>query len=174
MEIEKIKIGLVKANPKNPRIIKDYKYYKLLDSIKDFPEMLEIRPIVIDNENIVLGGNMRLKACKEALIKEVFIIRANNLTEKQKQEFIIKDNIGFGEWDWDILANEYEITELENWGLDLPVNDFTDFDKEEIEDEPEYKINLTFQSAKDLIKYKESTQEILIDNNGKISINNTV
>jgi DNA modification methylase len=114
-----VKISQVKANTKNPRIIKDHKFKKLVQSIKDFPEMLEKRPIVVDENMIVLGGNMRLKACVEAGLKEVWIDVAN-WTEEQKQEFIIKDNVGFGEWDWEILANEWEPDLLDKWGLDLP------------------------------------------------------
>jgi DNA modification methylase len=114
-----VKISQVKANPKNPRIIKDHKFKKLVQSIKDFPEMLEKRPIVVDENMIVLGGNMRLKACLEAGLKEVWIDVAN-WTEEQKQEFIIKDNVGFGEWDWELLANEWEPDLLDKWGLDLP------------------------------------------------------
>ena len=114
-----IKISEVKSNPNNPRIIKDDKFAKLVKSIKDFPEMLKLRPIVVNDEMIVLGGNMRLKACKEAGLKEVTIIKASNLTEQQQKEFIIKDNVGFGEWDWDMLANEWENEELSEWGLDV-------------------------------------------------------
>jgi len=122
MKVDKLKISEVKTNPKNPRLIKDDKFKKLVKSIQDFPQMLELRPIVVDENNIVLGGNMRLKACKEAGLKEVFIVKADNLTEQQKDEFIVKDNVGFGEWDWDILANEWEVDKLEEWGLDLPVD----------------------------------------------------
>ena len=122
MKTEKVSISQVKTNPNNPRLIKDDKFKKLVSSIKEFPEMLEIRPIVVDNDNIVLGGNMRLRACKEAGLKEVHIIKADQLTEKQQREFIIKDNVGFGEWDWDDLANEWDVDELEDWGLDLPVD----------------------------------------------------
>ena len=117
-----VKINEVKPNPKNPRLIKDDKFKKLVKSIQDFPQMLEIRPIVVDENNIVLGGNMRLKACKEAGLKEVFIVRAENLTKEQKDEFIVKDNVGFGEWDWDILANEWDVEKIQDWGLDLPVD----------------------------------------------------
>jgi DNA modification methylase len=116
---QQVKISQVKTNPKNPRIIKDHKFKKLVQSIKDFPEMLEKRPIVVDENMIVLGGNMRLKACIEAGLKEVWIDVAE-WTEEQKQEFIIKDNVGFGEWDWEILANEWEPELLDKWGLDLP------------------------------------------------------
>ena len=122
MKVDKVKISEVKTNPKNPRLIKDDKFKKLVKSIQEFPQMLELRPIVVDENNIVLGGNMRLKACKEAGMKEVFIVRAENLTELQKDEFIVKDNVGFGEWDWDILANEWDTDKLQDWGLDLPLD----------------------------------------------------
>jgi len=122
MKVDKVKISEVKTNPKNPRLIKDDKFKKLVKSIQEFPQMLELRPIVVDENNIVLGGNMRLKACKEAGMKEVFIVKAENLTELQKDEFIVKDNVGFGEWDWDMLANEWDTEKLDEWGLDLPVD----------------------------------------------------
>jgi len=121
MQVNKVKISEVKGNPKNPRLIKDDKFKKLVKSIQEFPQMLELRPIVVDENNIVLGGNMRLKACKEAGLKEVYIVKAENLTEQQKDEFIVKDNVGFGEWDWDMLANEWDVDLLDEWGLDLPV-----------------------------------------------------
>jgi DNA modification methylase len=122
MQVSKVKIPEVKNNPKNPRLIKDDKFRKLVKSIQEFPQMLELRPIVVDENNIVLGGNMRLKACKEAGLKEVYIVKAENLTEQQKDEFIVKDNVGFGEWDWDMLANEWDTEKLDEWGLDLPVD----------------------------------------------------
>ena len=122
MKVEKVKISEIKTNPKNPRLIKDDKFRKLVKSIQEFPQMLELRPIVVDENNIVLGGNMRLKACKEASMKEVYIVKAENLTELQKDEFIVKDNVGFGEWDWDILANEWDTDKLQDWGLDLPLD----------------------------------------------------
>jgi len=121
MKTEKVKIGKIKNNPNNPRLIKDDKFKKLVKSIKEFPEMLEIRPIVVDKDNIVLGGNMRLRACQEAGLKEVHILQADQLTEKQQRDFIIQDTVGFGEWDWDDLANEWDTEELEDWGLDLPI-----------------------------------------------------
>ena len=117
--IEKVKLSEVKSNPNNPRLIKDEKFSKLVKSIKEFPKMLEIRPIVVNDEMVVLGGNMRLKACKEAGLKEIPIIKASDLTEEQQREFIIKDNVGFGEWDWDIIANEWDSEHLEEWGLDV-------------------------------------------------------
>ncbi len=118
MKIEKWKVSEVKANPNNPRVIKDDKFKKLVKSIQDFPEMLELRPIVVNSDGIVLGGNMRLKACKEAGLKEVPVIKAEDLTEDQQNEFIIKDNVGFGEWDWEDLANNWDAEELTEWGLD--------------------------------------------------------
>jgi len=113
------KISAIKRNPNNPRILKDDKFVKLTQSIKDFPQMLDIRPIVVNDDMVVLGGNMRLKACKEAGLKEVPVIKVKDLTEEQQREFIIKDNVGFGEWDWDLLANEWDTDLLEDWGLDL-------------------------------------------------------
>lgn len=118
-----VKIGEIKANPNNPRIIKDDKFKKLVKSIQEFPQMLQLRPIVVNDDMVVLGGNMRLKACKEAGLKEVPIIKASDLTEDQQRQFIIKDNVGFGEWDWDMLANEWDEHELNEWGLDVPVFD---------------------------------------------------
>ena len=122
----------IKSNPNNPRLIKDHKFKQLVKSIQDFPQMLELRPIVIDENNMVLGGNMRLKACLEAGLTDVPVIHANNLTEAQKKEFIIKDNISFGEHDFDILANEWNIIELDEWGLDIPA--FANNDIEESKD----------------------------------------
>jgi ParB-like chromosome segregation protein Spo0J len=117
--MQKVKINAIKTNPKNPRLIKDDKFKKLVKSIQEFPQMLELRPIVVDENNIILGGNMRYKACIEAGLKEIFILKAEDLTEQQKDEFIVKDNVGFGEWDWDILANEWDTDKLQDWGLFL-------------------------------------------------------
>jgi hypothetical protein len=126
-------INEIKPNPNNPRIIKDDKFKKLVKSIQDFPQMLELRPIVIDENNIVLGGNMRLKACIEAGLKDVPVKQAKELTEEQKKEFIVKDNVGYGEWDWDDLANNWDEQLLTEWGLDIPNFDaggFADQNKE--------------------------------------------
>ena len=119
MEIQKVKIQEVKLNPNNPRIIKDDKFEKLVKSIQELPQMLEIRPIVVNADMVVLGGNMRLKACKEAGLKEVPIIIADNLTEEQQREFLIKDNVSGGEWDFEMLSNEWDVEQLEDWGLDV-------------------------------------------------------
>jgi hypothetical protein len=116
MELKKI--SEVKLNPNNPRLIKDDKFKKLVQSIKDFPEMLSIRPIVVNKDMIILGGNMRFRACKEAGIKEIPVI-VTDLSEDKQREFLIKDNISGGEWDWDLLANEWDNEELVEWGLDV-------------------------------------------------------
>lgn len=126
-------INEIKPNPNNPRIIKDDKFKKLVKSIQDFPQMLELRPIVIDENNIVLGGNMRLKACKEAGLTDVPVIYAKDLTEEQKKEFIVKDNVGYGEWDWDDLANNWDTELLNEWALAVPdfnIESFSDLNKE--------------------------------------------
>ena len=117
--MELVKISKVKPNETNPRLIKDSKFNKLVKSIKEFPEMLKLRPIVVNKDMVVLGGNMRLKACKEAGLKDVWILKADNLTEEQQKEFIVKDNVGFGEWDWDILANQWDNVQLKDWGMDV-------------------------------------------------------
>lgn len=131
--ITTVKLSEVIPNPNNPRQIKDDKFKKLVESIKNFPEMLSLRPIVVNDNMVVLGGNMRLKACKEAGLKEVPIIKASELTDEQQKEFIIKDNVGFGEWDWDQLANEWDVEQLTEWGLDVP--DFAQTELEAVEDD---------------------------------------
>ena len=123
---QKVNIKEVIPNEKNPRYIRDPKFNKLVKSIQSFPEMLEKRPIVVDENMIVLGGNMRLNACKKAGLTEVWIDVAEGWTQEQKNEFIIKDNVGFGEWDWEILANEWDTQELSDWGMDLPEDYFTE------------------------------------------------
>jgi|TARA_R110000751_G_scaffold307031_1_gene427116 hypothetical protein len=117
--IKQVNINEVLTNPNNPRTIKDDKFKKLVKSIKEFPQMLEKRAIVVDEAMMVLGGNMRLKACKDAGIKKVWVDVAEGWTEQQKKEFIVKDNVGFGEWDWDAIANEWEEDKLDDWGLDV-------------------------------------------------------
>lgn len=118
---QKFKLSQIKLNPNNPRLIKDDKFEKLVKSIKDFPEMLDIRPIVVNADMVILGGNMRFKACKEAGLKEVPVIVADKLTEEQQREFLIKDNTSGGEWDFEMLANEWDVEQLEEWGLDVPL-----------------------------------------------------
>jgi len=153
-----VKISEVKSNPNNPRIIKDDKFQKLVKSIKEFPEMLNIRPIVVNADMVVLGGNMRLKACKEAGLKEVAIIKAADLTEDQQKQFIIKDNVGFGEWDWEDLANNWDAEQLTDWGLDIP-----DFDKEEKEEgEITFSNELDFVSNYIVLKFRSDIDWIQV------------
>ena len=138
---EKISIKKIKPNPNNPRYIRDSKFKKLVKSIKEFPEMFEKRPIIVDENLVVLGGNMRLKACESAGLFEVWIDKDIGWSEKQKQEFIIKDNVGFGDWDFDMLANEWNTKLVDEWGLNLPEfidpDDLgTDFDLPDGDKEP--------------------------------------
>lgn len=120
MRTEYIDISIIKENPDNPRVIKNDKFKKLVKSINDFPQMLEVRPIVINKDNIVLGGNMRLRACKEAGLKQVPVVRVNDWSPEKEAEFVIKDNVSGGEWDWDIIANDWEVRDLLDWGFDMP------------------------------------------------------
>lgn len=160
MKAEKVKISEVKTNPKNPRLIKDDKFRKLVKSIREFPEMLELRPIVVDENNIVLGGNMRLKALKEAGFKEVTIVRANGLTEQQKDEFIVKDNVGFGEWDWDMLANEWDTDKLQDWGLDVPkMAGYEEIEPSGYDLSQKWFLNIEFENEEDCEKWYNSLIE---------------
>lgn len=120
LKITNRKIKDIKPNPDNPRVIKDDKFKKLVKSITDFPKMLEIRPVVLDENDVILGGNMRYRAAIDAGLKELPTIQVEDLSEEQKKEFIIKDNVGFGEWDWEMLANSFDEIQLAEWGLDLP------------------------------------------------------
>ena len=114
-----MKIQEIKFNDNNPRTIRDDMFYKLVKSIKEFPQMLELRPLIIDENNVVLGGNMRLKALHELNYTEVPVKKIEGLTEEQKQEFIIKDNLSYGEWDWDMLLDEWQPQDLSEWGLEV-------------------------------------------------------
>jgi len=124
--MESLPISKVRPNSENPRYIKDEKFKKLVQSIKEFPEMMPVRPIVVNKEMVVLGGNMRLKAMQEAGLDKVWV-EVVDWSEEKQREFIIKDNVGFGEWEWDELANTWDAEELDRWGLDVP--------KEEEQDE---------------------------------------
>lgn len=135
-----IKIAEIKANPRNPRVIKDEKYKKLLKSLQEFPEMLQKRPLVCftdtDGKYVVLGGNMRLKAAMELGMKTLPVVLADDWTEEQRAEFLIKDNVGFGEWNWDELQADWDVSKLEEWGLDIP----KDFKVEPEAEEDDYEI----------------------------------
>jgi ParB-like chromosome segregation protein Spo0J len=137
MDIKELSISSLKLNQSNPRFIKDDKFKKLVQSIKDFPTMLRLRPIIIDETFTILGGNMRYRASIEAGLKKVFTIQINDLSEQEKKEFIIKDNLGFGEWDFDLLSNEWNMEDLLKWGLDIP-----DFD---VDEEKQQSFNLTIK-----------------------------
>ena len=161
---QQVNISQVKTNPNNPRIIKNDKFQKLVKSIQEFPEMLKLRPIVVDEDMMVLGGNMRLKASKDAGLKQVWIEIAEGLTEAQKKEFIVKDNVGFGEWEWDMLANEWDSVQLAEWGLDVwqneddeqnnDVNDISD----NIAEEYRVEIELTSETEQEKV-YNELTKK---------------
>jgi len=132
-----MKISKIKSNPNNPRIIKDDKFKKLVKSLTEFPEMMSKRPLVcvtdVDGKIYPLGGNMRLKALQEIGHKEIpdeWVQMADEWTEEQRREFVIKDNVGFGEWDWDDLANNWDTEKLQDWGLDIP-----NFEPEKLEAE---------------------------------------
>jgi hypothetical protein len=140
MAIQSFKISDVKSNPNNPRLIKDDKFAKLVQSLKDFPEMANVRPIVVNQDFVVLGGNQRLRAMKEAGWKQV-PVQVVDWSEEQQKEFIIKDNVGFGEWEWDILANEWDAEELDKWGLDVPL-----FVEEPEAEEDDYEIPETIET----------------------------
>ena len=117
-----MKISEIHLNPSNPRIIKDDKFKKLVQSIKDFPAMMELRPIVVNQDMVILGGNMRLRACQEIGMKEIpdsWVKIADSLNEEEQRRFIIEDNVPFGEWDYDVLANEWGNEELSEWGMEL-------------------------------------------------------
>lgn len=123
--IKKVKIAEVKPNPNNPRLIKDDKFRKLVKSIQEFPDMLSVRPIVVNKDMVVLGGNMRLKAIKEAGYKDI-AVEIVDWTEDQQKEFIVKDNASFGEWNWDDLANNWDEEQLVEWGVDTWVSKSND------------------------------------------------
>ena len=161
-----IKITDIKTNPNNPRLIKDEKFAKLVKSINEFPKMMELRPLVVNADNVILGGNMRFKALKElgyTNIPKEWVKRADELTEDETRRFIIADNVGFGEHDWDLLANDWDSQELEDWGLDVW----------QIESEPNYEdlvgeeknkppiIKITFKSIEQLQKAEIDIQELI-------------
>lgn len=142
-----MKLSEIKANPNNPRVIKDDKFAKLVKSIKEFPKMMELRPMVINKDNIVLGGNMRLKALKEIGYKDIpdeWVKRAEDLTDEEQRRFIIADNVGFGEHDWLVLKTEWNIEELIEWGLDFPI-------EKEVNTDGLFDIEIPFYEASNII-----------------------
>jgi hypothetical protein len=166
--IQKVNIKEIKPNSSNPRVIKDYKFKKLVRSIQNFPEMLDLRPIVVNEQKIVLGGNMRLRACQEAGLTEVPIIIAKDLNEAKQQEFVVKDNLNYGEWDWDMLANEFDLMELDTYGLDLNPALFNDKDEESIKGVTDEKFNdytIYFTNEEELDIWYEFLKKIRNDFN---------
>jgi hypothetical protein len=165
-----VKTSEVKPNPKNPRIIKDGKFQKLVKSIQEFPDMLNKRPLVVftdvDNKYVVLGGNMRLKALNELKYKEIPVIVADEWTEEQKHEFLIKDNVGFGEWDWDSLANEWDVEKLNEWGLETP---YYSTDEINLDDFFEENNEPKEQKNKIILEYSEEDYAEIIELFGKYS-----
>ena len=162
--IKEVDINSLTTNPINPRIIKDAKFKKLVRSIKSFPEMLKKRPIVVDESMTILGGNMRLRACKDAGFKKVWIDIAEGWTEEQKKEFIVKDNVGFGDWDWDILANDWEIDQLEDWGVNVPTIKNTELlsglEYKPMYYEPDEIPNINLKDCLDFTKYNEKIKAL--------------
>ena len=140
-----MKLSEIKPNPKNPRTIRDDKFDKLVKSIKEFPQMMSLRPIIIDANNVIQGGNMRFMALKKLGYTDVpseWVKQGKDLTEAQWREFIIKDNVGFGEWDWDDLADNWDAEQLSDWGLDVPDFDVAPEEEEDDFDVPEGGIEL--------------------------------
>lgn len=165
--MEIVKIEAIKANSKNPRVIKDDKFRKLVQSIREFPDMLNKRPLIcftdVDGKYVVLGGNMRLKAAQEIGLKEMPIILADDWTQEQKDEFLIKDNVGFGEWNWDDLANEWDADLLDNWGLDIPNFDTEPFGDDLIGEEKNKPatMKITFDSVEQLQEAENDIIELI-------------
>ena len=127
-KIQNLKIESVKGNPSNPRTVNEAKMKQLVRSIQSFPEMLWKRPIIVNKDMIVLGGNMRLKAAREAGLKEIPAIVAEDWTEQEEREFIIKDNVGYGDWDWDLIKQDWDSEMLEGWGIEVPQIDTSELD----------------------------------------------
>jgi len=159
--VKVVKITEIKPNPSNPRIIKDDKFKKLVTSIEKFPEMADVRPIVVNMDMVVIGGNMRLRAMKEMGWKEA-PVQMVDWTEEQQKEFIIKDNLGYGEWDWDDLANNWDEQELTDWGLDLP-NFIDEQEQKDLSDKlkSEFKIEIICKDEQE----QENTYNKLIEQN---------
>lgn len=118
-KISKCKLSLLKPNPDNPRVIRDSNFKKLVDSLRDFPEMLELREVIVDEDYYILGGNQRYLALKELRVKEVPVLQVSGLSDERKKEFVIKDNVNYGVWDWDILGNVYDPGDLKKYGLNV-------------------------------------------------------
>jgi len=166
IKIEKVDILSIRKNPDNPRVMNKQKFRKLIESIKEFPQMLKLRPIVVNSDGLILGGNKRYTACLELNHKQVYIIKAEDLTDDQIKQFIIKDNVGFGDWDWDILANSWDTKQLQDWGMDVwnpsldeefkpeynPTSDNKEMTSEEYEKKKQEIDNRTHETSRDFIE----------------------
>ena len=161
---KKVNIEEIIPNPNNPRSISKKKFDLLLKSIKEFPDMLETRPLVVDENMVVLGGNMRLKALKRLGVKKVLVKIKDKWNEEQKKEFTIKDNVAFGEWDWDVLANEWDVKQLEGWAVNVPNIKNTELlsglEYKPMYYEPKEIPNINLQDCIDLTKYKEKIKAL--------------
>ena len=162
--IQKVKIDSIFENPDNPRTINKVKFKKLVKSVREFPEMLKLRPIVVNDNMGILGGNMRFKACQELKLKEVYIIQATDLTDSQVEQFIIKDNVGYGDWEWDMLANSWDIDKLEDWGVNVPSIKNTELlsglEYKPMYYEPTKEPNINLEDCLDLTKYNEKIKSL--------------
>ena len=162
--IQKVKIDSIFENPDNPRTINKVKFKKLVKSVREFPEMLKLRPIVVNKDMGILGGNMRFKACQELKLKEVYIIQATDLTDSQVEQFIIKDNVGYGDWEWDMLANSWDIDKLEDWGVNVPTIKNTELlsglEYKPMYYEPIKEPNINLEDCLDLTKYNEKIKSL--------------
>jgi len=161
-----IKLNQIKINSANPRLIKDDRFKKLVQSVKEFPKMMELRPIVIDEDGTILGGNMRYRALKEMGYKEIpdnWVKKASELTDEEKRRFIIEDNVGFGEWDMDMLANEWDAEELEEWGVELNITEtekLSESTYKSVYYEPEQKPHVRLIDCIDFDKYNKKIEVI--------------
>ena len=164
MNIKKIKVNKLKPNPDNPRYINKDKYNKLKKSIKEFPKMLRMRPIIVDENYVVLGGNMRLKALKELGIEETYYLQESDLKEKEKEEFIIKDNVGYGDWAWIILTDKWDVKKLDDWGVKVPTIKNTELlsglKYEPLYYEPKNEPNISLKDCINFTKYEKKIEAL--------------
>ena len=163
-----MKLSDIKPNPNNPRLIKDESFKKLVKSVREFPEMLDARPLVLNKDNVILGGNMRYKAAKEAGLKDI-PVKIVDWSEEKQREFIIKDNVSGGEWDWDLIANEWDTQELDDWGLDIPADLEPETEVEEDEapevsaEPPVSKLGEIYQLGKHRVLCGDSTDKASVE-----------
>lgn len=143
----------IKLNEDNPRTITARQMKRLVKSIEDFPEMTQLRPIVIDENNIILGGNMRYRAMQGLGYTDTEVVKVSGLTDEQKREFIIKDNVPFGDWDWDELANNWDAQQLNDWGLEeaKPLIDVKEIDAPDLDETAESEPGKVYQLGNNLL-----------------------